>query len=88
MHLKFSQFQTHVIFPHYVISNIDKYFKDADKFIPERWLKTSSSSSCPAQKIHPFASLPFGYGRRTCLGKRFADTEMMILLAKVVYFTF
>lgn len=33
--------------------------------------------------VHPFASLPYGYGARMCLGRRFADLEMQILLAKV-----
>lgn len=62
---------------------------NATKFSPERWLKTSedaSKQSCP-HKIHPFVVLPFGYGRRTCLGKRFAMAELQIILAKVKILT-
>lgn len=71
---------THVIFPHLVVSNTEEYFSKPDKFVPERWLK---SESCPHQKIHPYVSLPFGYGRRSCLGRRFAELELQILLSKI-----
>lgn len=76
--------QTHVIFPHYVVGNLEKYFPQAKTFIPERWLK---ADACPfgQNKIHRFASLPFGYGRRTCLGRRFAEAELKILLSKVLF---
>lgn len=81
-----------MIFPHLVVSNIEEYIDQPDKFIPERWLKTDlknqRNSSCPVEhkKIHPFVSLPFGYGRRACLGRRFAEIELQILLAKVGFY--
>ncbi|KAJ8940447.1 hypothetical protein NQ318_007148 [Aromia moschata] len=69
-----------VIFQHYVISNQEEYFPKSKEFLPERWLK-----SCPfSRECHPFASLPFGFGKRMCLGRRFADLELQTLLAKVV----
>nr|CAD7455655.1 unnamed protein product [Timema tahoe] len=71
---------THVIFPHLVVSNSTKYFQNPDTFMPERWIK--KDKDCPA-KTHPFVSLPFGFGRRTCLGRRFAEVELQILLAKI-----
>ncbi|KAF7270578.1 hypothetical protein GWI33_016469 [Rhynchophorus ferrugineus] len=76
---------THVIFPHLVVSNIDDYFKEPERFVPERWVKHDSSSKCPhnQEKAHPFVSLPFGYGRRSCLGRRFAEIELYIMLAKI-----
>lgn len=69
-----------MIFPHYVLSNKENYFPDALKFIPERWLKNDVDSQ---KDIHRFVSLPFGYGRRTCIGRRFAEAELAILLSKV-----
>ncbi|XP_074037564.1 cytochrome P450 301B1 [Leptinotarsa decemlineata] len=69
-----------VIFQHYVISNLEQYFPRSKEFLPERWLK-----SCPFSKEqHPFASLPFGFGKRMCLGRRFADLEMQTALAKII----
>nr|AIW79956.1 cytochrome P450 CYP301B1 [Nilaparvata lugens] len=67
-----------VVFQHYVISNSDKYFANAAKFEPERWLKARSEAH------HAFASLPFGFGRRMCLGRRFADLELETLLVKIL----
>lgn len=79
---------THVLFPHLVVSNMQEYFPDPEKFIPERWLKKQEIENlreCPhaGQKIHPFVSLPFGYGRRMCVGRRFAEIELNTLLAKI-----
>ncbi|XP_054259703.1 probable cytochrome P450 49a1 [Macrosteles quadrilineatus] len=69
---------TQIVFQHYVISNSEEYFSEPHKFIPERWLK------CSREQHHPFASLPFGYGRRMCLGRRFAELEIQTLVAKMV----
>jgi cytochrome P450 family 49 subfamily A len=67
------------------LSNIEDYFYEPEKFIPERWLKNDEAYQ---QDIHRYVSLPFGYGRRTCIGRRFADAELAILLAKVNNFRF
>lgn len=78
---------THVIFPHLVVSNSERYFAEPERFVPERWIKsTDAAPACPhaGQKIHPFVSLPFGYGRRMCIGRRFAENEMHILVAKLL----
>ncbi|XP_011191202.2 probable cytochrome P450 49a1 isoform X2 [Zeugodacus cucurbitae] len=77
---------THVIFPHLVVSNDPAYFPEPKRFVPERWLKQNETSAvCPhaGRKIHPFVSLPFGYGRRMCVGRRFAEIELNMLLAKI-----
>ncbi|XP_063992761.1 probable cytochrome P450 49a1 [Diachasmimorpha longicaudata] len=66
-----------VVFQHYVISNQEKYFPRSNEFLPERWLRESESR-------HAFASLPFGYGRRMCLGRRFADLELVMVISKLL----
>ncbi|XP_033343108.2 putative cytochrome P450 301a1, mitochondrial isoform X2 [Megalopta genalis] len=66
-----------VVFQHYVISNLDKYFPQSNEYLPERWLQADGVR-------HSFASLPFGYGRRMCLGRRFAELEMLVVISKIL----
>lgn len=68
-----------VVFPNLVTGTMEKYVTDAKIFKPERWIKGDGNEN----KLHRFASLPYGHGSRMCLGRRFADLEMQILLAKV-----
>lgn len=68
-----------VVFPTVVTGNMEEYVTNAKAFKPMRWLKQSTD-----EVLHPFASLPYGYGARMCLGRRFADLEMQILLAKLI----
>lgn len=60
---------------------MEEYCQNSATFLPERWMKRSQGGT--GESIHPFASLPYGYGARMCLGRRFADLEMQVLLAKV-----
>lgn len=69
-----------VVFPNLVTGTLDEYVSDADEFIPERWIKSDDND----RTLHKFASLPYGHGSRMCIGRRFADLEMQILLAKLV----
>jgi cytochrome P450 len=47
---------TQIIFPNLVTGNMEKYVSNANKFRPERWIKSPTNQ----EKMHPFASLPFG----------------------------
>ncbi|XP_068083406.1 probable cytochrome P450 301a1, mitochondrial isoform X2 [Anabrus simplex] len=64
---------------HRVLCNLEENFPEPQKFIPERWLKDSDQ----LQKAHPFVYLPFGFGARMCLGRRFAELETETLLANI-----
>ena len=62
------------------MANNRAMFPDAEKFRPERWLKSNPES----KQIHPFAILPFSHGPRMCVGKRFAEMEIQVLIAKIL----
>ncbi|GAB0097868.1 Cytochrome P450 [Sergentomyia squamirostris] len=63
-----------------VIQGDDRYFADPDAFTPERWIRNSGTPS----SFHPFASAPFGFGSRNCIGKRLAHLELETLILRMV----
>lgn len=69
-----------------VLMRQDKHFPQADQFVPERWLKKADPTvTCPsARTANPFIYLPFGFGPRACIGKRFAEMEVEVLLARII----
>lgn len=75
--------QTDVLVPLRNMSHDEKYFKNADQFIPERFLRGDKSIDDETRHTEPFVYLPFGFGPRSCIGQRFAENEMYIITAKV-----
>ncbi|KAG8221872.1 hypothetical protein J437_LFUL003248 [Ladona fulva] len=85
---------TWVLMPHTISRTSEEFFPMSDKYIPERWLKHRPTESTAGSaedfdivskgKRNPFAFLPFGFGPRSCIGRRFAELEMEILLAKII----
>uniref|UniRef100_A0A8B9NDE3 Methyltransferase 1, tRNA methylguanosine n=1 Tax=Accipiter nisus TaxID=211598 RepID=A0A8B9NDE3_9AVES len=61
---------------HYATSRDARLFPAPDSFRPERWLRRDAAR-------HPFASLPFGVGKRSCVGRRLAELEIHLALARV-----
>ncbi|PNF42439.1 putative cytochrome P450 301a1, mitochondrial [Cryptotermes secundus] len=70
---------TSIFMPFTMLGHMEQYCPEANKFIPERWLKTEQEHS---KRAHPFVTMPFGFGPRMCVGRRFADLEMETLVAK------
>ncbi|XP_022341525.2 putative cytochrome P450 49a1 [Crassostrea virginica] len=60
-----------------------RFFKDPEKFLPERFVRGDTSLSAEYKNTNPFALLPFGFGVRSCVGQRFAETEIYVLTAKI-----
>ena len=68
--------------PNNFLMNNNQYYKDAAKFIPERFLKSHPDEEIKGK--HPYVFLPFGFGPRMCVGRRFAELEMEILISKII----
>ncbi|XP_032456486.1 cytochrome P450 CYP12A2-like [Nasonia vitripennis] len=75
--------QMDVIACHNLLSQDEEQFPRANDFIPERWIRGSKEIQS-AKEAHPFTFMPFGFGPRACIGRRFAELEMETLIAKVI----
>uniref|UniRef100_A0A8C5KUI0 Cytochrome P450, family 27, subfamily b, polypeptide 1 n=1 Tax=Jaculus jaculus TaxID=51337 RepID=A0A8C5KUI0_JACJA len=62
---------------HYATSRDLSQFPEPNSFHPARWLGEG-----PAP--HPFASLPFGFGKRSCMGRRLAELELQMALTQIL----
>ncbi|KAL0112643.1 hypothetical protein PUN28_012133 [Cardiocondyla obscurior] len=68
---------------HAVIATKSTQFSRTQDYVPERWLRDNTEFPS-AKEAHPFAYMPFGFGPRTCIGRRFAEMELETLLLTVV----
>ncbi|MBV8477408.1 MAG: cytochrome P450 [Acidobacteria bacterium] len=66
-----------VVMSQWILQHDARYFKDPDKFDPERW----DTEAC--HRLPRFAYFPFGGGPRQCIGAGFANMEAVLLLATI-----
>ncbi|XP_001947920.1 cytochrome P450 6a2 [Acyrthosiphon pisum] len=67
-----------IIIPAYCIHNDPKYYPNPGTFDPERF-----STEEKAKRLNG-TYIPFGDGPRLCIGKRFAELEMKLVLSKIL----
>ena len=61
------------------IMNDEKNFENPDQFIPERFLENGKYIT-----TRPSAFIPFGVGRRVCLGEKVAIADLFIVLVRFI----
>ncbi|XP_061710510.1 cytochrome P450 302a1, mitochondrial [Cydia pomonella] len=71
---------TVIVTQNMVASRLPQYVRDPLKFIPDRWSRNSPNY----ENLHPFVSLPFGFGPRSCIARRLAEQNMCITLIRMV----
>lgn len=79
------------MFPESLLGD-DAYFAKASEFLPERWLRspemnnTVKEGTCSRalKPKNPFIFLPFGFGARSCVGRRIAELEMEVAIAYLI----
>lgn len=67
---------TEVIIDSELIHRSPKYWKDPDRFDPDRFLASSPRD--------PLSFIPFSFGPRNCIGKQFAMIEEKIMLTHIL----
>lgn len=72
-----------LIAAHSLVSVDPAEFERPNEFIPERWMRNEIEYPS-AKNAHPFSYMPFGFGARTCIGRRFAEFEIEVLTVKLL----
>jgi len=72
--------KTSVAVSQYPTNHAESNFRDADAFVPERWLNDPKYANDKKSAFQPFS-----FGPRNCLGKNLAYAEMRLILAKIIW---
>ncbi|XP_043272229.1 cytochrome P450 315a1, mitochondrial-like isoform X1 [Venturia canescens] len=59
-----------------------KNFPDPHEFRPERWMRNEAGNY--KEVNNPHGTLPFALGARSCVGKKLAETQMILTLSQIV----
>ncbi|XP_045533908.1 cytochrome P450 CYP12A2 [Papilio machaon] len=72
-----------LLFAHEYTSMMECHYPRPKEYIPERWL-ADKEDPLYYGNAHPFAYNPFGFGTRSCIGRRIAELEIETLVTRVV----
>ncbi|KAL7624516.1 hypothetical protein AAE478_006081 [Parahypoxylon ruwenzoriense] len=64
----------------HAIGRLESYFKDAKKFVPERWLGDERYANDTKELFQPFSSGPLN-----CIGLTMGRMETRVILARLIY---
>ncbi|XP_075148687.1 cytochrome P450 CYP12A2-like [Haematobia irritans] len=66
----------------------DEFYPRAKEFLPERWLRsdTQGTGEClqAIKPRNPFVYFPFGFGVRSCIGRRIVEMELEVAIARLI----
>ncbi|EDW80470.2 LOW QUALITY PROTEIN: uncharacterized protein Dwil_GK11550 [Drosophila willistoni] len=66
------------------MANVEQFVPKVREFLPERWLRDQSNSTLVGETTTPFMYIPFGFGPRSCAGKRIVDMILEIAVARLI----
>lgn len=76
---------TWVNFGHNVLGHSREYFERPAAYMPERWLKQPITSVDKILKRRQaIITMPFGFGKRNCVGRRLAEQQINLALIKIL----
>ncbi len=74
--------KTLIMAHHYYFMNDPKYWNNPQEFKPERFLESGKYLTS-----RPTAFIPFGTGRRMCLGEKLAINDIFLILVRLLQST-
>ncbi|XP_055535254.1 cytochrome P450 302a1, mitochondrial [Wyeomyia smithii] len=69
---------TVVVTQNLVSCRLERYFNNPTRFSPDRWMRATK------EPVHPHLVLPFGHGMRSCIARRMAEQNMLVLLLRLI----
>jgi cytochrome P450 len=72
-----------VAVPPYLVHRHPDFWPDPAGFDPARFLSGTAGGARSTEDRHRYAYIPFGGGRRACVGQSFAELETVLVLASI-----